>query len=486
MHSPSSTTTLPDDDTAPIRRLPWLTPRRLAFFVIGWLVLFALGSAFVSNPFASEPSASARPDYWRVMYLHGLLIGMVGLLALLTTGVLGLRARHTQIWIVGGVLFATVVTALGGIFDRQIPGAEVAMWVQIFGFFALDEILLVLLLGMLGAWRAGTAGTRTLPFVSAFLATGSMFAAALMGHLAGWILEFGDFPPAVGWYAGLLGEKLDDFDANLVGSHSHEMVVGVMALSVSIAAVQFGYHTLSGRARPVAQLGLAMVGVGAVLMTMMYVAMAFTTWGPPTLFTSADGTNGIAGDDVVTGLFVMAGGLLTLVAVVGGDSRARGLIARPVRLATLWSWALLFATVVVAGYFIELNEVYFGAGDAKAAGAANDAVYTWLHQDLGLFLFPTLVLVLLAVERLVVPRYQDLIGWVTLAGTSVLFVGGMLFVFANPALHGPGYAVTTVGLLVVGLALLGTLWCGALAGGTRYCPAERLMRARAEAGGQGR
>ncbi len=459
--SPTDATGESYDDVAPIARFPWLTQRHLVFFVIGWLILFSIGSVFVSNPFASEMSASANIDYWHVMYLHGLLVGMVGLLALLTCGVLQLRSMHTRMWIVGGVLFMTVLTAVGGIFDRRVPGAEVAMWVQIFGFFALDEICIVLLLGMLGEWRSGAPNARTLPYVSAFLAAGSMFVAAVMGHLAGWILEFGNSPSIIGTYASAVGDKIDDFEANLVGSHSHDMVVAVMALSVSIAAVQFGYHALHGRARSIAQLGLALVAVGVVLMTVMYVVMAFTSWGPPTLFQSADGTNGIAGDDIVTGVFVMLGGLITLIAVVIGDARMRLLAAAPVRLATLWAWVLLFATVVIAGYSIELNETYFGAGD-KAPGAANDAVFTWLHQDLGLFLMPALVLVMLAVARFVVPRHQGTIGWVTIAGTTVTFLGGMLFVFVNPALHGPGYDVSAVGLLVVGIALLATMWYGAL------------------------
>ena len=459
--SPTDATGESYDDVAPIARFPWLTQRHLVFFVIGWLILFSIGSVFVSNPFASETSASANIDYWHVMYLHGLLVGMVGLLALLTCGVLQLRSMHTRMWIVGGVLFMTVLTAVGGIFDRRVPGAEVAMWVQIFGFFALDEICIVLLLGMLGEWRSGAPNARTLPYVSAFLAAGSMFVAAVMGHLAGWILEFGNSPSIIGTYASAVGDKIDDFEANLVGSHSHDMVVAVMALSVSIAAVQFGYHALHGRARSIAQLGLALVAVGVVFMTVMYVVMAFTSWGPPTLFQSADGTNGIAGDDIVTGVFVMLGGLITLIAVVIGDARMRSLAAAPVRLATLWAWVLLFATVVIAGYSIELNETYFGAGD-KAPGAANDAVFTWLHQDLGLFLMPALVLVMLAVARFVVPRHQGTIGWVTIAGTTVTFLGGMLFVFVNPALHGPGYDVSAVGLLVVGIALLATMWYGAL------------------------
>jgi hypothetical protein len=450
------------EDEPPFGRFPWLTQRHLIFFVIGWLVLFALGSLFISNPFQAETSAGATPDYWRVMYLHGLLIGMVGLLALLTCSVLQLTSRHARTWIVGGVLFATIVTAVGGIWDRQIPGAEVAMWVQIFGFFALDEILVTLLVGMVIEWRARTPVSRTLPFWAAGLGAASMLVAALMGHLAGWILEFGNMPGVIGSYATSVGLTLDDLSANLIGSHSHDMVVGVMALSVAIAAHQFGFDRLTGAARAVSRLGLAMVASGVVVMTVLYVAMGFTTFDPGAYFTSAGGTNGIAGDDIVTGVLVMAGGLIALLsfAFVARD-RAGSLLGHPVRLAALWAWVLSFATVVVAGYAIELNEVHFGAGDA-APGAANDAVYTWLHQDIGLFLLPTMIIVMLVVERLVAHRYQGPIAWMVLAGTSLTFVGGLVFVFLDPALHGSGYLLSTIGLLVVGAALLATLWWGAL------------------------
>ncbi len=50
---------------------PWLTNRRIVFFVLGWMLLFGVISAFISNPFQSEPSATASPNYWHVMFLHG-------------------------------------------------------------------------------------------------------------------------------------------------------------------------------------------------------------------------------------------------------------------------------------------------------------------------------------------------------------------------------------------------------------------------------
>jgi hypothetical protein len=451
------------EDEAPLAGFPWLTSRHLTFFVIGWLVLFSLGSVFISNPFQAEPSASVAPDYWRVMYLHGLLIGMVGLLALLTCSILQLRSRHTRLWIVGGVLFATVLTAIGGIWDRQIPGAEIPMWTQILGFFALDEILIVLLIGMINEWRRGAPLTRGLPFWAAFLGAGSMLVAALMGHLAGWIMEFGAFPAVIGDYARGLGVSVEDWTGALVGSHSHDMALAVMVLTLGVAAQQFGFGLLSGTARLIGRAGLGLVAVGTVGMTAVYLIMGSAAWEPPALFTSPDGVNGIASDDVLTGVLVLGAGLLTMLAfAVASRDRRIALFGHPTRLAAVWAWVLSFATVVVAGYAIELNTSHFGAGDPAAPGAANDAVFTWLHQDIGLFLLPAMVLIMLIVERLVARRHHGPIAWTVLAGTTITFIGGLVFVFVDPALRGSGYLLSTVGLLIVGVALLATIWWGAI------------------------
>jgi hypothetical protein len=56
-----------------------------------------------------------------------------------------------------------------------------------------------------------------------------------------------------------------------------------------------------------------------------------------------------------------------------GTTTGRAVQGRPIRLAALWAWLLSFGTVVVAGFAIEMNEAYFGAGDPSAAGAARDA-----------------------------------------------------------------------------------------------------------------
>lgn len=457
---------VPDEGQVELRCMPWLTSRRLTLFVIGWLLLFAIGSIFVSNPFEAETSASATPDYARVMYLHGLLVGMVGLLALLACRILSIRSGRVQAWIVGSVAVATVFSGLGGLWDRTIPGPALPLWFHLIGLFALDMILVTLLVGMVGGWR----GSGALPLLASAVAVVAMEVAALMGHLAGWVMQYGwKFPPVIARYAQAVGfGKQDDFTGALMGSHSHELTVGAMALAITLAAQQFGYSRLKGIARGVIQAGLAMVAAGAALMTVMYLVMGLTPWSPPTFFTSGPkGVNGIAGDDMVTGILVMGGGLVVVAALVlgglGGSDRA---FLRPIRLAAVWAWVVSFATVVVAGYAIEMHEAYFGGpGDPKAAGAARDAVFTWYHQDIGLFLLPTIVAVMLAVERLrLVDRVSSLwIGGATLVGITLIFLGGLIWVVVNPSLFGPGYAVATVGLAVLGCALLAVLWRGVFA-----------------------
>lgn len=454
------------EDAAPISWAPWLTARRLMLFVIGWLALFAAGSFFISNPFQAESSAGATPDYFHVMYMHGLLIGMVGLIALLTLQVMKVRSLHVRVWIVAGVAVATVLSAVGGIFDTKIPGAEVPMWTQILSFFALDEILIVLAWGLFSEWRRGTPLTRTMTYAAASIASISMLLAAVMGHVAGWIMEFGEYPTFITDFRRFAGfDSQDGFVGALVGSHSHEMAVAAMGLTAVLAVQFLGYSTVTGGARLFARLGVALIGAGTVIVSAIYIAGTVSQYAPPNFFGDS-----IPGDDVVSGVLVMGGALVALGSVIG----LRTILKRPVGLATAWAFTLSVATVAVAGYAVELNEGFFGAGDPAAAGAANDAIFTWFHQDVGLFLLPSVVLVMLAVQLLIGKRHTAWIGWFAAAGTTALFAGGMVWVFVNPDLYGPGYVLSTLGLLVVGTAILGTLYHGVL--GHRQLPATTVGR----------
>ncbi|HYL08621.1 MAG TPA: hypothetical protein VEU76_08720, partial [Candidatus Udaeobacter sp.] len=400
----------PPEDAAPISWAPWLTARRLTFFVIAWLSVFAVGSLLISNPFQAETAAGVTPDYFHVMYMHGLLIGMVGLLALLTLAVMKVRSLHVRMWIVGGVAVATVLAAVGGVFDTKIPGAEVPMWTQILSFFALDEILIALAWGLFSEWRRGMPNTRTLSYATAVIASVSMLFSAAMGHLAGWIMEFGEYPAFITSFRQSAGfDSQDGFVGALVGSHSHEMAVAAMGLTALIAIQFLGYSTVTGAAKLFARIGVAMIGAGILVVSVIYIAGTVSQYAPPSVF---DGR--IPGDDVVSGVLVMGGGIVALLAVVN----LRTLLQRPVSLATAWAFVLSVATVAAAGYSVELHESFFGAGDQTAAGAGNDAIFTWFHQDVGLFLLPTIVLVMLAVQLLIGRKDSGWIGWAAAAGTT--------------------------------------------------------------------
>lgn len=91
------------------------------------------------------------------MYLHGMLIGMVGITLLTTMAVFQLRWRHAWVLVPLGVIAATFFDSVGGIFDHRIPGSagdEIATWVQILGFFALDEMLIVVGWAFLHDWHS--------------------------------------------------------------------------------------------------------------------------------------------------------------------------------------------------------------------------------------------------------------------------------------------------------------------------------------------
>jgi len=107
-----------------------------------------------------------------------------------------------------------------------------------------------------------------------------------------------------------------------------------------------------------------------------------------------------------------------------------------------------------------LHGTHFGAGGPKAAGASADAVFTWFHRDIGLFLLPLVTAMMLSTAHLVDPNHRTAVALAAITGSSVLFLGDMVYVFVDPAIHGPGYVISTIGLLVLGWALLGSIRWG--------------------------
>ncbi|MHB8187420.1 MAG: hypothetical protein ACYDDU_15380 [Dermatophilaceae bacterium] len=179
---------------------------RVILFLVVWLLLFALGSVFVSNPFAMERSASIQPNYGHVMYLHALLVGLAGLVSLVAVEVFRLRSNSVRVFILATTVGAMVLVGLGGLFDATLHINWFWLILHVVGFFLLDATFLALLVGFIVDWRLKTPVSRTLPFWVAVAAVISLELAALMGHAAGWILEFGNHPAFIGSYAKFVGE----------------------------------------------------------------------------------------------------------------------------------------------------------------------------------------------------------------------------------------------------------------------------------------
>lgn len=258
-------------------RLGPFTWRQVLLALFVWLALFALVSAIVDNPFRIEVSAAATPDYGKAMFFHGLLVGLAAVVSLTAASALELRSRGVRVFLLGSSLLATVLAGVGGVFDRSVTAPGFWLGLHIVGFFLLDATFVALLVGVVRELRAGPARERLLPLWAAGLAALSLEFAALMGHLAGWMLDFGDHPALLGQWARWVGEDFAAMQGNLVTSHSHEIVVALLALLVVTVAWRFGYGSLRGAARQAADVGLWLVTAGTVAMTLIYVVGGITS-----------------------------------------------------------------------------------------------------------------------------------------------------------------------------------------------------------------
>ncbi len=442
--------------------LPW---NRVIVYLIIWLGLFALGGLFVQNPAWIEPSAAVEPILSNAMYFHGLLVGLAALVCLVAAQALGVHSIKVKRFLTWSVVGATVLACIGGIFDRGGPTNPFWVILHIGGFFLLDATFIVLAVGLIGNLNSDHDREKRLPLWSAILTTISLELAALMGHLAGWIIEFGNYPTILGGWAEFVGENLSTFQANLVTSHSHEIVIALLALLAISAAWRFGYAKLKGTSRTLSRIGMLLVTGGVVIMTVIYVVGGLTSLEPPTLFVfGSGGVNGIAGDDLVTGVGVMLGGLLLLASTIAAWPRrsTMGKIAskkesgsRPALLFVVWAWLVIVIAVVGAGYYIELNETFFGAGNTGAPGALSDAVFTFVHQDFAFFLIPSLITLLLLAD-LTLDRgvVQAVARWFGI-GTAVSLIGMFVYVFVLPnQIHGPGYLIMMLGFAVISVGII--------------------------------
>ena len=452
----SPTSFLDEKEGTLFPRLRWLTPRRLALFLIFWITIFFAGSIFVNNPFTGfgsfsnwNPGLGSSNYYWLVMYLHGLNTGLVGLAALVACDFFELPSVHVRRGILAGVMVAGVLSPLGAVFNTTPPWTDAALWIQVTAFVALDEICVLFLWGMLSVWRDGAPRSRTFPFITAAITGGAMLVAALMGHLAGVILGFGG-PPFLAQYASLeMGETLNQFAQSLIGAHSYLMISAVPAGIMSLAAVRFGYYRLAGPAKVLAQIGFALVCIDLVVQTGMSLLLGFTSWPgtlPPQISALPGFPSFLAVNDVSNFVFLIVGGLLLFSALLIGSGRLQGWGSRaglPLRVLPL----LMLVAFTVLTFVTEPTGTSLTGTPPQA----------WLRLFVAFYLTMLVSLAVLLADRLLGKDQQLRIGWATTGGSLLTFAGALVYVWTG--LVAGGY-VAAAGIVVLGASFVTTSWWG--------------------------
>jgi hypothetical protein len=444
----------------------WLTPRRLALFLIFWVTIFFAGTIFVNNPFTGFGSFSnwntgfGSPNYyWLVMYLHGLNTGLVGLAALVACDFFELPSLHVRRGILLGVLVAGVLSPIGALFNTSSPWTNAGLWIQVVAFLALDEICVLFLWGMLSVWRDGAPRSRTFPFITASITGAAMLFAALMGHLAGTILGFGDNPALLGQYAQLeMGETLNGWAQSLIGAHSYLMITAVPAGIMALAAVRFGYYRLAGATKLLAQIGFALVCIDLVVQTAMSLLLGFSNWPgslPPPISALPGFPSFLAVNDVSNFVFLIVGGLLLLSALMIGSGRLQGWASR----AGLPLRALPLLMLVVFTALTFTTEPTNGT----LTGTPPQA---WLRLFVAFYLTMLVSLAVLLADRLLETRQQLMVGWTATGGSVLTFAGALVYVLTGLVAGG---FVAAVGIAILGASLVTTSWWG-LHKGTRGLP----------------
>jgi hypothetical protein len=459
--------------------------------ILWWSIAWAIGSFALAplvnyfTPFLnSSYSNQWTPDiYWRlVLYWHGaIFIPWVTVLAVLVstrfhldqmTGIAGRLVRESVF--IGG-FFAVPIAAVAGIFDvydTYLFG--IPLWTQIFAFLIGDEMAIALILAMAVYPRVSGTGYRTagMPYYTVFTGVFGALAAAMMGHVGGWITWFGPSPGVFNQYINstmypVLGysnsTSVIAFTQDVVGSHSHLMLIALMTGVVALVAVFFGYYgNWSKTSKRLANFGFAWMVVSLLGALWIYVVSGVGNYQIPSFF--VNGVNGVAGDDLTTGMvglgavFVLAG----LVTHARGTMTADGrpLFRDPLFLTVLISWITIYLVIPVTGFYINFNESFY-----QSAGINFDLVFTRFHQDFGFFVLPSLVTLVLALESFGISfRARRYLGYLMITGVLFGFVFGEAYALAGavtaPPNVGQVFAPFSGGSVLLELAVLG----GALIG----------------------
>ncbi|WP_392431299.1 hypothetical protein ACF3VQ_12720 [Yersinia sp. HM-2024] len=433
--------------------------------VIKWLlvmlVVYAIASVFISNPFSIFVDRTTPVDYSRVMYFHGMTVGLAGITALIISQVFALDKKFKKI-----IFLCTVATIFigitGGAINRSMEYTKLFLWYQILSFIALDVILITMSIGLIVIKDSELRQSRTYYLVLSASATAVI--AALIGDLAGFILDFGDWPGILGWYAGKIGYTLEEWQGNLLRSHSDMMVVAVIGLILSVISWKYGRH-LTGISSSAKATGEWMAITGLVLLIIIMVVSGFGGSGMqiPHIFTEkgfyaprGQSVAGIDLGDFTIGTFFLMGGILLIGAVLFGKKSPGHTLSKTAKYTLsgiFLTWSSIVVTVAGMGFLEEYRADLYNSAKDVPLGDYGFA-FRMLHLDVSLILFPAIMVVMLLAQHFLKDDENKYIQWILRTGVVMCSVGSLVYMVLNPGPFGPGYWIVGAGFLVVIVAMV--------------------------------
>jgi hypothetical protein len=434
-------------------------------------------TAFMSALYFIVGFPPAFDTYYEKMYFHAIGIGIAAMAVYLVIHVFKLQRYEPPIDfpMVYRAFLAVVFGALGGLvyLSPSVSGslADIGLLLFVIAFLLIADVggalfieLLLLPRKMADSYNEETRSVvdyigRVLPIsrsdrgaysqvgVAYWLtlaAVASAFIAGMLGFLNLLLRTVG--PSFFGGYMSWLGLDTQGFEDATLDPHSHMMALAIMAGVVGVAAVRFGIlNNDSSLRRNIAKVGTVISLLGVIGTTIVLGAVALLNFAPPTLFASADGVNGMAGDDAVMAV-IGIGAMVILVAVLA----ERAIWRNPLRLTILGTWLGAMLLNVGQGFWIEFHEDQF-----QNALANNDASFATAQPMTGIFLLTALALVLLLVDVYGIEGPARRVAtWIAALGLIGAVVGTTLWTFVDPSKNSISFGVYVAGAGLSYLAIL--------------------------------
>jgi hypothetical protein len=418
-------------------------------------------------------------NYFSVLYFHSIAVGIAALAVYLVISLFDLQKYEPLLdFPLHYRAFAAVIfAALGGILYLN-PAIntyieDIPLGLFIVAFILIGDVggalfleLFILPRKIAGVYpEKGNYILRILPLTGKDLdayrrmdptywltlaAIGSAFIAGLIGFVNLWVRIFGlSFFKG---YVSMLGLDLAGFLDATLDPHSHEIALAIMAGVIALTAKQFSKSDLDKIKKTAMNIGLWISFIGVIVMTVVFLAISFANYEPPTLFQGGpQGINGIAGDDACMAIIALGSMIMIIPLALSKMLDGRSSWRDSIRITILGAWIVAYIVNILQAFYIEMNESLF-----TMVLSANDEAFSNIQPMYGIFVLTIISIVLLISDYYrVTGTWRKLIGWPMGIGLVLSFIGASLWVFMNPVI-GPYFWIYFIGLLIMGLSMIAT------------------------------